>query len=294
MEEIVYLNGSMVPRSEARISVYDHGFLYGYGLFETMRAYSGKIFRLERHLNRLNESAEFIRLGSRLAGIDLAKACRDTLKANNLDDARIRLTVTGGESDSFPWSGSGGSPTVMITARPYTPFPAEKYEQGFRVFLARLRRSRESSLSRVKSTSYLLSVLARMEAAANGLDEAILLNDDGYVAEGGGSNAFFVKSSRLMTPSLESGILPGITRDVVIELADELGIAVTEGTMGTAIIRQCDEAFLTNSMIEIMPLTEARDTAGNTVTIGGGKPGPVTGQLMAAYKERVAGETGSS
>jgi len=294
MEEIVYLNGSLLPRSEARISVDNHGFLYGYGLFETMRAYNGKIFLLEQHLKRLNESAEVIGLGSGLAGIDLAGACRDTLKANSLDDARIRLTVTGGESDSFPWSDSGGSPTVVITARPYTPFPVEKYKQGYKVFLATVRRSRESSLSRVKSTSYLLSVLARKEAAANGLDEALLLNDDGYIAEGGGSNTFFVKSSRLVTPSLESGILPGITREVVIELADELGTAVTEGTVGMAIIRQCDEAFLTNSMIEIMPLTEARDSSGNTVTVGGGKPGPITRQLMAAYKEKVAKETGLS
>ncbi len=291
MEELIYLNGSLVPRSEARISVFDHGFLYGYGLFETIRAYHGKIFLLERHIKRLLGSAETIGLGTSLAGIDLAKACRDTLKANNLEDARLRLTVTNGESDSLPWAGTGGTPTVVVTARPYTPFTAEKYNQGFRVGIATVRRCTQSFISGVKSVNYLLSVLARNEAAANGLDEALLLNEDGYLTEGGGCNVFFVKSSRLVTPSLDSGILPGITRDVVMELADELGIIVTEGTVGLGIIKQCDEAFLTNSMIEIMPLTAVSDDTGNVVTIGAGKPGEITRRLMAAYKERVEQET---
>jgi len=291
MEEIIYLNGSLVPRTGARVSVFDHGFLYGYGLFETMRAYHGKIFLMERHIKRLLGSAEAIGLGDGLAGIDLNKACRDTLKANKLEDARLRLTVTSGESDALPWAGTGGTPTVVVTARPYTPFPAEKYNQGFRVGISSVRRCAQSSISGVKSVNYLVSVLARNEAAAHGLDEALLLNEDGYIAEGGGCNVFFVKSSRLVTPSLESGILPGITREVVIELADELGIIVTEGTVGLGIIKQCDEAFLTNSMIEIMPLTAVNDGTGNTVTIGTGKPGEVTRKLITAYKERVEEET---
>ncbi len=291
MEEIIYLNGSLVPRSGARISVFDQGFLYGYGLFETMRAYHGKIFLLERHIKRLLGSAETIGLGDSLAGIELGKACRDTLKANKLEDARLRLTVTSGESDSLPWEGKAGQPTVVVTARPYHSFSPEKYEQGFRVGIATLRRCAQSSISGTKSVNYLVSVLARKEAAAHGLDEALLLNEDGYIAEGGGCNAFFVKSSRLVTPSLESGVLPGITREVVIELADELGIIVTGGTVGLGIIKQCDEAFVTNSMIEIMPLTAVSDSAGNTVTIGAGKPGEITRRLMAAYKERVEKET---
>jgi branched-subunit amino acid aminotransferase/4-amino-4-deoxychorismate lyase len=130
-----------------------------------------------------------------------------------------------------------------------------------------------------------------MEAAAAENDEALLLNEDGFLAEGGGSNVFFVKSSRLVTPSPGSGILPGITRDVVIELADGLGMSVTEGTVGLSAIKQSEEAFLTNSVMEIMPLTEASDDTGQTMTIGSGKPGEVTGKLMAAYKEMVARET---
>jgi len=291
MEEIIYLNGSLVPRSEARIFVMDHGFLYGYGLFETMRAYNGKIFLLERHLKRLLGSAAAIGLGDSLAGVDLTKACLDTLKANQLGDARLRLTVTGGESDSFPWSGGKVAPTVVVTARPYTPFSAEKYEQGFKIGIATARRCTQSLVTGVKSLSYLTSVVARREAVARGLDEALLLNEEGYLTEGGSCNVFFVKSSRLVTPSLASGILPGITRNVVIELADELGIIVTERTVGLAVISQCDEAFLTNAMMEVMPLTAVTDNEGNTVTIGTGKPGEITRRLMASYKERVEKET---
>jgi len=291
MEEIVYLNGELIPRSEARVSVFDHGFLYGYGLFETMRAYHGKIFLLERHLKRLMDSAEAIGLGASLMGIDLVKACLDTLRANNLEDARLRLTVSNGEVDDFPWAGISRTPTVVVTARSYTPFSAEKYQQGFKVGVSSVRRCQQSLISRIKSANSLVSVLARMEAVADGLDEALLLNDRGFIAEGGGSNVFFVKSSGLLTPSLESGILPGITRGVVMELAEALGIGVTEGDVGLADLKQCDEAFFTNSMIEIMPLVAVRDDMGQNITIGSGKPGEITKRLMAAYRERVERET---
>ncbi len=291
MDEIVSLNGALIPGSQARVSVFDHGFLYGYGLFETMRAYHGEIFLLERHLKRLKDSAETIGLGSSLAGIDLGKACLETLKANSLQDARLRLTVSNGEVDAFPWAGISSTPTVVVTARPYTPFSAEKYQQGFEVRVATVRRCRQSPISRIKSVNSLVSVLARMEATAYGLDEAILLNDQGYIAECGGSNVFFVKASGLVTPSLESGILPGVTREVVIQLSEALGISVTEGDVSPADLEGFDEAFLTNSMIEIMPLVAVRDEAGKNITIGSGKPGEITRRLMAAYRERVERET---
>lgn len=292
MEEMVSLNGELIPASQARVSVFDHGFLYGYGLFETMRAYHGQIFLLERHLERLMNSAEVIGLGPGLAGIDLGQACRDILRANDLEDARLRLTVSNGEADAFPWAGVGAKPTVVVTARGYTPFSAEKYSRGFRVGVSSLRRCQQSLVSRIKSTNCLVAVLARQAAAAHGLDEALLLNDDGFIAEGGGCNVFFVKPSRLVTPSLGSGILPGITREVVLELAAALGIGVSEGTVGMSTIRHCDEAFLTNSMLEIMPLVAVSDDAGQAVTIGSGKPGEATRRLMAAYRERVERETG--
>ena len=291
MAEIVYLNGSLVAPEKAMISAFDHGFLYGYGLFETMRAYNGKIFMLERHINRLRSSASFIGLGA-VEKIDVEKACMDTLGANKLKDARIRFTVTGGEVDAFPWASKGGAPNVVITARPPTAITPEQYKKGYKIGLASVRRCKEAMLTHVKSTSYLTSVIAKIEAAAQGLDEAIILNNDGYIAEGGSSNVFFVRSGRLVTPSIASGILPGITREVVIELAEEMGIGVTEGTVGVAVIRQCDEAFLTGSVMEIMPLTSASDKSGRTVIVGEGKPGPITQKLMAAYSKLVKKETG--
>jgi branched-chain amino acid aminotransferase group I len=291
MAELVYLNGSLVPRSKARLSVYDHGFLYGYGLYETMRAYHGKIFLLERHIKRLLDTAEIIGLAPKLAGTDLGKACVDTLAANNLEDARIRLTVSNGESEVVPWAGVSGAPTVVVTTRPYAPFSKEKYSHGFEVGVASVRRCRQSVVASMKSVNYLASVMARMEAAAHGLDEALLLNDAGFIAEGGGCNVFFVKNSGLITPSLESGILPGITRRVVIELAGALDISVNEGDVGLADLGRFGEAFLTNAMIELMPLVAVRGEAGQTVTIGSGRPGEITKRLMAAYKERVERET---
>ena len=290
MAELVYLNGSLVPSSQARVSVFDQGFLYGYGLFETMRAYRGKIFLLERHIKRLLGSAEIIGLGSSLAEVDLGQACLDTLKANGLEEARLRLTVSRGEVDSFPGTGVSVMPTVLVTTKSYTPLSAEIYNKGFKAGVSSLRRCR-SLISRIKSANYLVSILARMQAEASGLDEALLLNEQGFIAEGSVSNVFFVKSSGLITPSLESGILPGITREVAMELAEALGISVTEGDVSLADLEQFNEAFLTNSVIEVMPLVSVRDDAGQTITFGSGRPGEVTRRLMAAYKERVAGDT---
>lgn len=290
MEEMVFLNGSLIPRAEAKISVSDHGFLYGFGLFESMRAYHGRIFQLDRHLARLLEAADTIGL----KGLDkdsLAKACLDTLSANSLQEARVRLTVTGGDADAFPWEDHDGQPTIVITARSYHPFPPEKYQQGFRIGVASVRRFRQSVVSSMKSINYLSSVIARTETAARGLDEALLLNEDGYLAEGGGSNIFFVRSLKLVTPSLNSGILPGVTRSVIGELADALGISLTEGTVGLSIIRQCEEAFMTNSVMEVMPVTSVSDESGHVATIGSGKPGEVTLKLMQAYREMVERET---
>jgi branched-chain amino acid aminotransferase len=291
MEEKVYLNGSLVPRAEAKISVSDHGFLYGYGLFETIRAYNGRLFLLDRHLKRLYEAAEIIRMRSRLKGINLEKACYDTLQANGLKEARVRLTVTNGEKAALPWTGASGPPNIVVTAVPYTPFPAEKYDAGFRVGISSTRRMKQSVFSAMKSLNYLLNVMARIEAAAHGWDEAILLNDGGYIAEGGGSTVFFVRESKLVTPALNSGIIPGVTRAVVIELAHNLGIGVSEGPVGIGAIRKCDEAFMTNAMIEIMPVVVVTNGEGKSATIGDGRPGPVTRKLMAAYREKVARES---
>jgi branched-chain amino acid aminotransferase len=291
MDKKIYLNGSIVSRDQARISVFDHAFLYGYGLYETMRAYHGKIFRLERHIQRLEKSAQTVGLVEKLAGTDLVAACRETLAANELEEARIRLTVSNGESEAAPWTDNLGAPNVVITARHYTPFPVEKYEAGFNMGIASLTRCRHSLVDSLKSVNHLTSVMARMEAVSHGLDEALLLNDDGYIAEGGGCNVFFTASGALLTPPLDSGILPGVTREVIMELAAGTGIVVREVDIRPGALGRFDEAFVTNAMIEVMPLSTVRERDGRIITIGAGRPGKITSRLIQAYRDRVESET---
>ncbi len=280
VEEIVYLNGSLMSLSQAKLSPLDYGLLYGYGLFETMRAYSGRIFRLEKHLARLSRSAKL--LGIDLESIpDLEKALYNTLQANNLSNARIRLTLSGGEGEPVP-DLLPQNPTVIIVARSYTPYPHQVYEQGFKAIVSRIRRNTQSPTSVVKSLNYLDNLLARQEAKLAGADEAILLNEQGFLAEGSTSNIFLVSNNTLLTPSEDSGILPGITREVILELAPSLGMKTIERKIALKELLQADEAFFTNSLIEIMPLTQVSGQ-----DIGSGRAGKATHRLMTAYKELV-------
>jgi len=292
MEEFVYLNGSLLPRSQAHISVFDHGFLYGYGLFETMRAYHRKIFLLERHLNRLLSASLVLGLGSKLNATELGRACIDTLAANNLENARLRLTVSRGEVNSFPGPSVINNPTVLVTASDYSPPPPDIYNKGYRTKVASFPHYSQSPILRLKTTNYLLNIRAKLEAEAAGLDESLLLNEHGFITEGCISNIFFVTSaSSLVTPPVESGLLPGITRQVVMELADPLGIEAIESEVKLADLKQFEEAFFTNSLIEIMPLVEVRQSTDKIISIGSGNPGRVTRRLMAAYREMVERHT---
>ena len=282
MTEIIYFNGHLVPRAEAKLSPFDHGFLYGYGLFETMRAYEGHIFRLDRHLTRLRCSAESLGLRPKLDAFDLENACVETLQANKLKDARVRLTITAGEGDMTPDLNTCSNLTVLVAAKNFVPLPPKRYEQGFKAALSFLRRDSQSPLSRLKCTCYVSNILARMEAKAAGCDEAIMLNELGYIAEGSTANIFLVSKGELSTPSLESGILPGITREAVLEIARDLNIKTVERQVELRELSRAEEAFVTNSIIEVMPLTWL-----NGEPIGTGKPGKLTRNLMAAYKELV-------
>jgi branched-chain amino acid aminotransferase len=286
LEEIIYLNGDLIPRSQAKLSPFDHGFLYGYGLFETMRAYGGSIFRLDRHLARLHHAAGTLGIASRLTTFNVKKACHDVLKANNLAEARLRLTVSAGEGDITPNPDTCRCITVFIVARKLVPLPPESYERGYAAVLSSWRRSSQSPLSRLKSTCYLENVLARQEAVSAGADEALLLNERGFVAEGSTTNIFIAGGEMLATPSTESGALSGITREAVLELAQSMGImpAVRQVELGELL--RADEAFLTNSILEIMPLTRLNDKP-----IGSGKPEPLAQRLMSTYKELVDKET---
>ena len=284
MEQIVYLSGALVPRSQARISPFDLGFLYGYGLFETMRAYSGRIFRLDKHLGRLRQSAALI--GLPLDAFDLGKACYDALKANKLDDARIRLTVSMGEGEAIPDPPKQPKPTVLVTASRYNPPMAEVYRKGFAAIVSSVSQNSRSPLSRLNTANYLNNILARKEAKAAGADEALLLNERNLLCEGSTGNIFLVSGGTLITPGVESGCLPGITRQTVIELANRLGIKVVEREVQLEELMRADEAFLTNSLIELMPLTGVNGKA-----IGAGKTGRVTRKLLVAYREAVRKET---
>ena len=287
MAEIIYLNGRLVPRFEAKLSPFDHGFLYGYGLFETMRAYNGHIFRLDSHLTRLRCSAESIGLTHSILTTEEGKqslkaACMATLEANELKDARLRLTVSAGEGDMTPDPGTCSSPTILITAQNLVPLPLEKYETGFKAVVSFLRRNSQSPLSRLKSTCYMENVLARTAARAAGYDEAIFLNEQGYLAEGSSTNIFLVSNGELITPCFESGVLPGITRDAVLEIARTSNIKATERWVELNELIEAEEAFLTNSILELMPLTWFEGKP-----IGTGKPGQLTKELLAAFKKLV-------
>ena len=280
MKELVYLNSDLIPVSSAKLSPFDHGFLYGYGLFETMRSYNGKIFRLDHHLARLQQSAETLNLASKLAAFNLEKACYAVMEANKLVEARIRLTVSAGAGDITPNPATCKDITVFIVARKLVPPPPGKYQNGFKTILSSWRRNSRSPLSAIKSTSCLDNILARQEARAAGADEAIILNERGFVAEGSNSNVFLITNKKLITPSLESGALPGITREAVLELAKSFGIEAIEREVEIIELVEADEAFLSNSIIEIMPLTCL-----DNKPIDMGKPGTLTQKLMSAYRE---------
>jgi branched-chain amino acid aminotransferase len=284
VDNIVYLNGSLVPRRQAGISVTDYGFLYGFGLFETMRAYGGHVFRLDRHLRRLERSAEI--LGIPIKGLELEDAVADTIRANELGDARVRIAVSAGEGGTPPDPTTCTKPTVLITASDYQPYPEQVYRKGFRAIVSSIRRNSQSPLSGLKSANYLDSLLSRMEAKKAGADEAICLNEKGLIAEASMSNIFLVSGGVLKTPGPTGGFLPGITREAVLELAAPSGIGHTEQDVEPDELFQAEEAFLTNSLMEIMPLVEVEAKA-----IGDGKPGPVTRKLAGAYQKLVLDET---
>jgi branched-chain amino acid aminotransferase group I len=286
MEQIVYLNGKLVPLSRATISPLDYGFLYGYGLFETMRSYGGFIFRLDKHLIRLAASAE--RLGIPAITLDLKKAATSVLEVNKLGDARIRIAVSIGEGSMTPDAHRCRKPTVLVIAEQYKPHPESVYKTGFKAIVSSFLRYSNSPLSGIKSANYLENMLAKREASAAGADEAIRLNEKGFIAEASMSNIFFITGDILMTPSAESGILPGITREAVIELASRLGIITIERYVTMAELLKAQEAFLTNSLIEVMPLTEI-----DGKPIASGKPGVITERLRAEYKKLVINETGA-
>jgi branched-chain amino acid aminotransferase len=284
MSEIYYLNGKLLPREKAKISVLDYGFLFGYGLYETVRAYEGTAFRLDSHLARLKFSGD--RLGILIHTALIREAVKDVIKANNFHQTRLRICVSIGEGTISPDLASCIQPTIAILAADYIPPGPEKYRQGYKVLLSAIRRNSHSPVTYLKSTNTMENMLARQEAKEAGANEAFFLNDRGYLTEAAGSNLFLAKDGVLKTPRYEAGILPGVTRVVVFELAAQLGIKVKEVNFRATELLQADEVFITNSLIEIVPVTVLYGKP-----IGNGKPGTITRKLMKAYKEMVQKET---
>lgn len=282
MGEIVHLNGRLVKIEEAGIGPSDQGFLYGAGLFETMRAYDGGIFLLGKHLERLAASARVIGVES-LGTAPLKEACRSVVAANKLESARIRLTVSRGNSKSFP--SSVGQPTVLAQAQPYTPPAPEKYRAGYRAAISPFRHFSQSLLVRHKTTSYLECLLARLQAEEKGYNEAIFLNERGDISEGSSSNLFFVqKDGLLVTPPVGSGLLPGITREFILKMASGVGIVTEEKNICLDDLDKFSEAFITSSLVEVMPLASITGLDGAEYKFDGCE---ATVRLQRIYREAV-------
>ncbi len=281
MEQVVYLNGEYVPKEVAKISVFDHGFLYGDGVFEGIRAYGGKVFKLEEHLKRLFESAKAISLKIPLSRRELKESILETLRRNKLYDAYIRVVVSRGEGDLGLDPRKCPHPQIIIIADKISIYPEKLYKEGLEVVIVSTVRNIPSALNpRIKSLNYLNNILAKIEATARGASEAIMLNKDGYVAECTGDNIFIVKKGVILTPPTWVGILKGITRDVVIELAKKEGIPVAEEAFTSFAVYNSDECFLTGTAAEIIPVTKV-----DGKVIGDGKVGPITNILMNKFKE---------
>lgn len=283
MTRQIYINGQYFAPEDAKVSVYDHGLLYGDGVFEGMRTYSGKVFRLKEHLDRLEESARAIGLQLPISLEQLADDTNEAVRRNELVDGYIRLVVTRGAGplgiDPFKCS----DPQIIIIADSITLYPETYYENGLELVTASTIRNHPAALSaRVKSLNYLNNILAKMEGLKAGCIEALMLNHKGEVAECTGDNIFSVKDGVLSTPPVDAGILEGITRNAVLELADSAGIPTQQATMTRHDLFIADECFLTGSAAEVIPAVklDGRD-------IGDGKVGPITKQLNQAFRKLV-------
>ncbi len=275
----VYINGKLYDKADAKVSVYDHGLLYGDGVFEGIRVYYGKVFKHKDHIDRLYESARSIALEIPMRPDELMKAVEETVKANNKTNGYIRLVVTRG-AGTLGLDPRKCDPQVIIIVDDISLYPAELYESGLEIITASTIRNHPNALSpRIKSLNYLNNILAKIEAIRAGCFEAIMLNHNGEVAECTGDNLFLVKKGLLKTTPPDSGILEGVTRNVVLELAKAAGIPTLECALIRHDVYTADECFLTGTAAEIIAVTKVDGRV-----IGSGKPGPVTKQLRERFQ----------
>jgi branched-chain amino acid aminotransferase len=284
----VYINGKLFDKADARISVYDHGLLYGDGVFEGIRIYSGKVFRLAQHIERLYDSAKHIALDIPLTPEQTTEAVLHTVQANNKMDGYIRLVVTRGAGGLGIDPRKTTDPQVIIIVDDISMYPQELYENGLEVITSSFVRPHANALNpRIKSLNYLNNILAKMEAVRAGCLEAIMLNLNGEVAECTADNIFFVKRGVLKTPPPHAGILEGITRDFVMELARDAKIPVQEVSLTRHDVYSADECFLTGTGAEIIPVVKCDGRI-----LGTGKPGPITRQLRERFHQAVRTASG--
>ncbi len=279
MSLTIYLDGKYVPEEEAKVSVFDHGFLYGDGVFEGIRSYNGRVFKLREHLERLYESARSIMLEVPLGMEELEEATLETLRRNGIRDGYIRHVVSRGVGDLGLDPRKCKKASLVIIASRIVLFPPELYEQGLKVVTVATRRNIPDALEpKIKSLNYLNNIMVKMEANRAGVLEAIMLNNQGYVAEGSGDNIFIVRRGRLLTPPTYVGALEGITRRVVMELAAARNMQVKEEPFTRHDLYTATECFLTGTAAEVIPVVSVDDRV-----IGDGHPGPISRQLIADF-----------
>lgn len=284
----IYIDGVLYPEAEAKISVFDHGLLYGDGIFEGIRFYNGRVFRLEEHLERLWDSAKAIRLKIPISVDEMREATLETIRQNHLEDGYIRLLVTRGKGNLGLSPDRCPKATVIIIADKIQLYPVEKYIKGMVMVTCATRRAAPAALlPAVKSLNYLNNVMAKVEATHAGADEGVMLNEQGYVAECTGDNIFVIRKGVVTTPPVYAGALCGITRNVVFEICQDLGIPIRETEMTRYDIHTADECFLTGTAAEVIAAIEL-----DTRPIGDGKPGVITGRIIARFRE-IAGSTGT-
>ncbi|WP_043930850.1 branched-chain-amino-acid transaminase [Bacillus sp. EB01] len=281
--QFIFLDGKFVKKEEAVISVYDHGFLYGDGVFEGIRVYNGNIFRLDAHIKRLYESAHSIRLEIPYTIEEFKQIIVETVRKNELSSAYIRPVVSRGMGNLGLDPNSCSNPKVIVIAEPLALYPQELYERGLKIGSVATRRNRPDVLSpQIKSLNYLNNILVKLEANQAGLDEALMLNDQGYVTEGSADNIFIIKNGVIFTPPVYLGALEGITRNAIIELARDSGYEVREQPFTRHDVYIADEVFLTGTAVEVIAVIDV-----DTRKIGDGKPGPITNHLLKEFRKLV-------
>lgn len=282
----VYIDGKFYPKAEAKISVFDHGFLYGDGIFEGIRLYKGCVFRLDEHLERLEMSAKALCLNLPWTRQQIADIVCESCRRNNLTDGYIRLVISRGFGDLGLSPKNCPTPSIICIADSIKLYPEEFYTTGMKIITAPTRRVSPAALPpMIKSLNYLNNIMAKMEAQQHGFHECLMLNEQGYVSECTGDNVFLIHKGKMYTPASHSGALVGITRQVALEIAASLKIPTVETNLTRYDVWNADECFLTGTAAEVIPVIEV-----DARTIGSGKPGPITGKILAEFRKKASVE----